>query len=195
MQDNETFDPSELDAILATPVTAIVQDQPRDIRSTVEMAIMSIDADTPLDDVKEAIVVFNAIADWFKDQREKLNGRLIPVLEEHGSFTIGPFLYVLGMTEPKIKCTDVLRTMQELLKSAEVPNADGEAVIDWSVIAGCLSVNAFKPSTTRKQLPKLADELFQLPPSKKKVVCTGPKEEKATVDGPRVKCINMDFVK
>lgn len=195
MPDNETFDPSELDEIMATPVTAVVKDQPRDIRSTVELAIMSIDVDTPLDDVKEAIVVFNTVAEWVKDQKKKLDERLISVLKTHGRFNIGPLEYWLGFTKPEYKCVDVLRTLIELMKSAEVPGPDGEAVIDWSVIAGCLSSGAFKPATTRKQLPKLADELFFLPEAKAKVEDNAPRDPPKPKGVPSVQVVNTDFIR
>jgi hypothetical protein len=174
--DDEVFDElPDAETVVAVPVK-------QDIRTIVELAIASIEQDTPLDDVKAAIVLFDSVEQWLKGQKDVLNEKLIPILKACGGFEIGNFRYFAGKTKPSWKCLDVGDTMKGIFRAAETVDADtGEIGVDWPKVVECLSTNAYKPATTRKLLGKEADKFFKLP------------EPSDKVEVEKVQKINTDF--
>jgi hypothetical protein len=196
---NMTQTPDTPDTTLATvPVTIDAESIDMDVRTRIEIAVASVEQDTPIDDVKAAICLFNAMEEWLDGQKEKLYAKLIPIIQAQGTFTIGPLLYSVGFTKPTVKCTDVGRVLDELMRLPEIVNQEtGETTIDWPTIKSCMSSGAWKPATTQKLLPPaLAKELFVLPEPKAKLVVTGPDDEKPVKDaGPKLQVVNLDFVR
>ena len=167
-----------------------------EIVAKTELAIASIEPQSELENVVDAIQLLDAIKEWVKEQQESMNLRLIEYLQANGEFQFGSVKYWLGATKPDWKCIDVAACLEAVKIKAECVDADGEAVVDWRLVADCLSANAFKPGATRKFLGDDAGKHFVLPEPKPKVENDAPKpERRAKVEGPSVQTLNLDFLR
>ena len=168
---------SPTDIIPAAPVPS------RDLRSSIELAIASIEPESAIDDVAGAIMLLDSMKQWEKQQREILMDRLLPYIKANGSFEIGPMKYFATIPKTDLKCRNVDEALEAVFRAAETTTADGEIVIDRAKVISVLSSNAFKPAAAVKLLNDTDGKFFYRPPAKEVV-----KTEKVEV-------INTDFIR
>jgi hypothetical protein len=175
--------------------TEIIE-QPTDIRTRIESAIASIDANTPTDFICNALVMLDAVKQFESDNRKALYAAILPILKDRGPIEIGTVKYYHGFTKPDWKCVDVAKAMEAVkLKAEKVNKETGEAVVDWSLVADCLSTGAFKPAATREFLGDEADKHFTREDPKGKVERKAPPVERTPKIEPSVQVIDTKFIR
>lgn len=109
----------------------------------IALRVASLELDSPADQVREAILLVDALEKTTRTLARNLDASVIAWLDANGgSIEIGDVRYYVGR-DKRVKCRDVRRTLESLL------DATGGAIDE---VCRCLSSNALLPAQVKQRL-------------------------------------------
>lgn len=127
---------------------------PSDLPARTELAVLSIEVDTPADDVRAVVLLVDTLKRLGIELEQRMKERLKPWLEANGGELVmtPDDKFYLGV-EREVKNVDLVGTVRAAYQAAMTVDAGtGEERFDPRLFADMMSVNGFKQSICKKML-------------------------------------------